>query len=200
MFFFLSQKCLSPLGVTPCRCSIDIIPSQTLPGNHVAFRLSFEVCPPAPIPSINGHVPPRASASTSMLELRISPWLPVIRCGCNAMNALLIHSAAALFNTTIFMQSITIMTLQLSQGHQTIPRAIWNVAHVQAITSLNLNHNKLKVRQPFTPKPEYPKPLIFQNLNGLDRMCNLETLMLDNNDLTLRCHVGRDARCSLGDL
>ena len=31
------------------------------------------------------------------------------------------------------------------QSHQTIPRAIWNVAHAHAITSLNLNHNKLKV-------------------------------------------------------
>jgi Leucine-rich repeat (LRR) protein len=55
------------------------------------------------------------------------------------------------------------------KGHQTIPRSIWNVSHVQAITSLNLNHNKLK------------------DLNGLERMINLETLMLDNNDLTLRC-------------
>jgi hypothetical protein len=54
------------------------------------------------------------------------------------------------------------------QGHQTIPRAIWNVAHAHAITSLNLNHNKLK------------------DLNGLDRLSNLETLMLDNNELSLR--------------
>ena len=35
------------------------------------------------------------------------------------------------------------------------------------------------------------KSLIFalQDLNGLDRMTNLETLMLDNNELTLRCEV-----------
>ena len=136
------------------------------------FNWPAAVSSSAPLRRFLGIVSPLGAALSFDLDAGVSNITLVasdqVLAACNL--AMLSHHLLRRFACHLLIPLRMLRRLTLPpKGHQTIPRSIWNVSHVQAITSLNLNHNKLK------------------DLNGLERMINLETLMLDNNDLTLRC-------------